>query len=240
MTNPEAATDARRWRRRSLVTWRARWRLSWRPTPKAPERDRDRRGDPLAGRSSRRAAGARRSEPLVDVWRLHWEEDADQRARHPTGRYRFDAPAGEFGVTYAQLRPSGGVRGDLRRGQSRAREVRGRPHAGAGCGQRVRCGCCAWTTWPSRRASASTTGSRPRNPTSAPRRGASPGTRGTHRSTASSSSAARAPHTATSASTSTVALTHSNGSSTERSTISASKTGLRACHRYRITPALYF
>lgn len=40
------------------------------------------------------------AQPLADAWRLHWEEDPTLERRHPTGRYRFDAPAGEFGVSY--------------------------------------------------------------------------------------------------------------------------------------------
>ena len=39
-------------------------------------------------------------ELLTEAWRLHWEPDPTVERRHPTGRYRFDAPAGEFGVTY--------------------------------------------------------------------------------------------------------------------------------------------
>ena len=41
-----------------------------------------------------------RGGPLEQAWRLHWEDDPTLERRHPTGRYRFDAPAGEFGVTY--------------------------------------------------------------------------------------------------------------------------------------------
>jgi hypothetical protein len=34
------------------------------------------------------------------AWRLHWEDDPTVQRHYPRGRYRFDAPAGEFGVTY--------------------------------------------------------------------------------------------------------------------------------------------
>jgi hypothetical protein len=37
---------------------------------------------------------------LDAAWRLHWEPDPTVERRYPAGRYRFDAPAGEFGVTY--------------------------------------------------------------------------------------------------------------------------------------------
>jgi hypothetical protein len=39
-------------------------------------------------------------ELLVEAWRLHWEPDPTVERRYPLGRYRFDAPTGEFGVTY--------------------------------------------------------------------------------------------------------------------------------------------
>jgi hypothetical protein len=34
------------------------------------------------------------------VWRLHWEADPTVERHYAGGHYRFDAPAGEFGVTY--------------------------------------------------------------------------------------------------------------------------------------------
>ena len=37
----------------------------------------------------------------VSAWRLHWEADPLFPPVRPTGRYRFDAPAGEFPVLYA-------------------------------------------------------------------------------------------------------------------------------------------
>jgi hypothetical protein len=43
--------------------------------------------------------------PLVDEmldssWRLHWEADPTKARPHSAGKYRFDAPGGEYGVTY--------------------------------------------------------------------------------------------------------------------------------------------
>ena len=37
---------------------------------------------------------------LEAAWRLHWEPDPTVERRHPADRYRFDSPGGEFGVTY--------------------------------------------------------------------------------------------------------------------------------------------
>jgi hypothetical protein len=34
------------------------------------------------------------------LYRLHWEEDPTNPRRHPTGKFRFDAPADEYAVTY--------------------------------------------------------------------------------------------------------------------------------------------
>ncbi len=39
-------------------------------------------------------------EEAVRMWRLHWEEDPLSPRRHPSGRYRFDAPSGEYLVSY--------------------------------------------------------------------------------------------------------------------------------------------
>jgi hypothetical protein len=36
----------------------------------------------------------------VSLWRLHWGDEPLSLRRYPTGRYRFDAPAGEYPVTY--------------------------------------------------------------------------------------------------------------------------------------------
>lgn len=54
----------------------------------------------------------------VRLWRLHWEEDDLSPRRHPAGRYRFDAPGGEFPVTYGNRDRLGAfaeVYGDTRR-----------------------------------------------------------------------------------------------------------------------------
>jgi hypothetical protein len=45
---------------------------------------------------------------LVEVtvekaWRLHSDENPLRVSVHPTGRFRFDAPTGEYAVTYANL-----------------------------------------------------------------------------------------------------------------------------------------
>lgn len=46
------------------------------------------------------------SEELLERWwRLHWEDDPCAERRYPGGRHRFDAPGGEFGVTYASDDP---------------------------------------------------------------------------------------------------------------------------------------
>ncbi len=37
---------------------------------------------------------------LASAWRLHWEDDPLAPRRYPHGRYRFDAPDGEYPVTY--------------------------------------------------------------------------------------------------------------------------------------------
>lgn len=40
------------------------------------------------------------ADPLDALWRLHWEPDPRAPNAHPTGRFRFDAPDGEYLVTY--------------------------------------------------------------------------------------------------------------------------------------------
>jgi hypothetical protein len=40
-------------------------------------------------------------EAIGELWRLHREPDPLKPALHPQGRFRFDAPAGEYPVTYA-------------------------------------------------------------------------------------------------------------------------------------------
>jgi RES domain len=42
---------------------------------------------------------------LVAGWRLHWEPDPREPPRYPSGKWRFDAPAGEYPVTYCNLDP---------------------------------------------------------------------------------------------------------------------------------------
>ena len=37
---------------------------------------------------------------LASLWRLHWEDDPLAPRWHPRGKYRFDAPTGEYPVTY--------------------------------------------------------------------------------------------------------------------------------------------
>lgn len=56
----------------------------------------DRLPDPPATAS----AGPDLIEEAVSIWRLHWEADPLRPRRYPAGRYRFDAPAGEYPVTY--------------------------------------------------------------------------------------------------------------------------------------------
>ena len=36
----------------------------------------------------------------ISAWRLHWEEPPLEARRYPTGRYRFDAPSGEYAALY--------------------------------------------------------------------------------------------------------------------------------------------
>jgi hypothetical protein len=43
------------------------------------------------------------AEEFVDLWRLHWEDDPRAPKVHVPGRYRFDAPAGEFPVCYGNV-----------------------------------------------------------------------------------------------------------------------------------------
>lgn len=44
---------------------------------------------------------ALRDDRPAEVWRLHWEKNPNKPAVHNPGRWRFDAPAGEFPVSYA-------------------------------------------------------------------------------------------------------------------------------------------
>ena len=42
-------------------------------------------------------------QPPVESWRIHREEDPLRPRRYASGRFRFDAPNGEFPVTYVNL-----------------------------------------------------------------------------------------------------------------------------------------
>ncbi len=57
------------------------------------------------------------AEEEVSAWRLHWEEDPLEARRYPTGRYRFDAPSGEYATLYCnadRLAVFAEVYGDVR------------------------------------------------------------------------------------------------------------------------------
>lgn len=57
------------------------------------------------------------AEEKLSAWRLHWEDDTLEARRYPTGRYRFDAPAGEYATLYCnadRLAVFGEVYGDVR------------------------------------------------------------------------------------------------------------------------------
>lgn len=43
--------------------------------------------------------------PLSASWRLHHEADPLHPRRYPAGKFRFDAPLGQFAVTYVNLNP---------------------------------------------------------------------------------------------------------------------------------------
>jgi hypothetical protein len=56
-------------------------------------------------------------QPLDASWRLHWEPNPLRRKRHKPGLSRFDAPKGEYAVTYVnedRMAPFAEVYGDLR------------------------------------------------------------------------------------------------------------------------------
>ena len=42
-------------------------------------------------------------EEVIAIWRVHQEPDPRTPPRYPTGRYRFDAPAGQYPVTYGNV-----------------------------------------------------------------------------------------------------------------------------------------
>lgn len=57
------------------------------------------------------------AEEEISAWRLHWEEDPLEARRYPTGRYRFDAPSGEYATLYCnadRLAVFAEVYGDVR------------------------------------------------------------------------------------------------------------------------------
>lgn len=59
------------------------------------------RADALPEPPGRRPAGLPAlPREAVSLWRLHWEDDPLAPRRYPAGKYRFDAPAGEYPVTY--------------------------------------------------------------------------------------------------------------------------------------------
>jgi RES domain len=56
-------------------------------------------------------------QPLDESWRLHWEPNPLKRKRHKPGLSRFDAPRGEYAVTYVnedRMAPFAEVYGDQR------------------------------------------------------------------------------------------------------------------------------
>lgn len=56
-------------------------------------------------------------EEEISAWRLHWEEAPLEARRYPTGRYRFDAPSGEYAALYCnadRLAVFAEVYGDVR------------------------------------------------------------------------------------------------------------------------------
>jgi hypothetical protein len=54
------------------------------------------RGDRLPEPPERLPAPFELAEEELFAWRLHREEDPLEARRHPSGRYRFDAPSGEY------------------------------------------------------------------------------------------------------------------------------------------------
>lgn len=44
---------------------------------------------------------------LRDGWRLHWEPDPRKPNVHPKGKFRFDAPEGQYSVAYVNGDPKG-------------------------------------------------------------------------------------------------------------------------------------
>lgn len=62
------------------------------------------------------------------MWRVRWERDLRAPKQYPSGKYRFDAPAGEYLVTYTSSSRGGKIAevyGELRRikGEEAARQL---------------------------------------------------------------------------------------------------------------------
>lgn len=57
-------------------------------------------GDQLPEPPERLPAAFDLVEEQLSAWRLHREEDPLEVRRYPTGRYRFDAPSGEYAALY--------------------------------------------------------------------------------------------------------------------------------------------
>ena len=67
------------------------------------------------------------AEEELSAWRLHWEQDPLEARRYPTGRYRFDAPSGEYAALYCnadRLAVFAEVYGDVRLLEEGQRERR--------------------------------------------------------------------------------------------------------------------
>lgn len=63
----------------------------------------------------------------ISAWRLHWEEDPLEARRYPAGRYRLDAPSGEYASLYCnadRLAVFAEVYGDVRIIEAREKERR--------------------------------------------------------------------------------------------------------------------
>lgn len=57
-------------------------------------------GDRLPEPPDRLPVPFKPEEEELSAWRLHWEQDPLEARRYPTGRYRFDAPKGEYVALY--------------------------------------------------------------------------------------------------------------------------------------------
>ena len=129
-------------------------------------------------------------QPLDASWRLHWDAQPLRRTAPAEGVSRFDAPHGEYAVTYVnadRLAPFAEVYGDLRvLTKSEAARRWTQIHA-----TRDAARSCSSTSRASPRRSDSTCASPRRSTTGTRRRGARRGTTGTPTPTASATSAAR-------------------------------------------------